>query len=135
MTETPTVLLVDDDDAVRLLVRRILDRGGFELLEAANGFEALRLAEAHPGGVDLLLSDVAMPGMGGTELAQRLRERQPSVGVLFMSGYFDQETVRTPIEEGREWFIEKPFTPDELASRVAAVLATRGDGAGGRAVG
>ncbi|HUH11825.1 MAG TPA: response regulator [Longimicrobiales bacterium] len=124
--EKPTILLVEDDDAVRLLVRRILGRGDFELLEAENGFEALRRAEEHGREVDLLLSDVAMPGMSGAELAQRLRQQHPSLAVLFMSGYFDQETVRTPIREGREWFIEKPFTPDELADRVAAVLAARG---------
>ena len=129
--DTATVLLVEDDDAVRLLVRRILGREGIDLLEAENGFDALRIVEERQGGVDLLLSDVAMPGMSGAELAQRLRERHPSLAVLFMSGYFDQETVRTPIEEGHEWFIEKPFTPDELASRVAAVLAARARSAGG----
>lgn len=121
-----TVLLVEDDDAVRLLVRRILRKESLELLEAENGFEALKVAEMHAEGIDLLLSDVAMPGMSGAELAQRLRERYPDLAVLFMSGYFDQETVRAPIAERHEPFIEKPFTPDELARRVSEILDGHG---------
>lgn len=118
----PTLLLVEDDDAIRLLVRRILGRRGFAVLEAENGFEALKVAEEADRPLDLLISDMAMPGMSGSELADALRSRFPGLKVLFMSGYFDEASVLSPVEERRARFIEKPFTPAELTAAVDNVL-------------
>lgn len=119
----PTILLVEDDDAVRLLARRILSRQGYTLLEAGNGFEALKIAERHDGDIDLLLSDVVMPGMSGAELAARLRSQRPALRVLYVSGYLADAPIREGVltDDDTE-YLEKPFTPTTLLERVRAAL-------------
>jgi PAS domain S-box-containing protein len=121
-----TILLVEDEDQVRNLVRDSLRREGYKVLDAPSAAEARRIAGAHKGPIHLLLADVVMPKEGGRELAASLVSRRPAMKVLFMSGYTDQA-----IESG---FIQKPFTPAALSSKVREILETNGEtsqGAGG----
>ena len=118
-----TVLVVEDEASVRALVVEVLDECGYAVLEAGTPEEALRRARAHPGPIDLLLTDVVMPGMNGRELACQLGAERPGVPVLYMSGYSDRAIVeRGVLDDGVE-FLPKPFTPATVAARVQQVLA------------
>ena len=117
-----TVLLVEDEHAVRALARRVLESCGYTVLEAADGREALRVAEGHGGSLDLLLSDVVIPHLGGRQLAERLTSLQPGLKVLFLSGYTDDVAIRHGVVRAEFAFLQKPFTPAELAQTVRAVL-------------
>ncbi|HET7321238.1 MAG TPA: PAS domain S-box protein, partial [Longimicrobiaceae bacterium] len=113
-----TVLLVEDDHAVRTLTRQILRRYGYSILEAGSGAEALGVAHAHLGPIHLLVTDVVMPGMNGRVLAERLVASRPDTRVLFMSGYTDDAfDERRPLGDGID-FLQKPFSPRVLAERV-----------------
>ncbi len=118
-----TVLVAEDEDAVRSLVRLALKRAGYTVLTAADGEEAMQVAKMHEGVIDLLLTDVVMPRMGGTELASRLRERQPDLPVIFMSGYAGDALTRDGSLPTGSAFIQKPFPPSVLATTVREVLA------------
>jgi PAS domain S-box-containing protein len=111
-----TLLLVEDDPQVRAIAARVLSARGYRVLQAADGLEALRAAEAHPGAISLLVTDVVMPGLGGRGLADTLRERRPELPVLFLSGY-----PEGGLETGAS-FLQKPFTPDQLAAAVRQLL-------------
>jgi nitrogen-specific signal transduction histidine kinase/CheY-like chemotaxis protein len=117
-----TILLVEDEAALRELVRETLQEMGYTVLEAGNGREALDLADQHPASIDLLLADVVMPQMGGGELFQALIARRPNVKVLFMSGYMDNDVVRHGVLTAEMDFLSKPFTRSTLASKVREVL-------------
>jgi PAS domain S-box-containing protein len=117
-----TVLLVEDDRSVRALARQVLRRRGYRVVEAENGRHALEVATAHPGPVDLLLSDVVMPELGGPQLAERLCAARPGLRVLFTSGYTDDAIGHSGALRRGVPLLEKPFTPAELASRVREVL-------------
>lgn len=117
-----TILVAEDEEGVRNLAREVLEKYGYTVLEASNGEEALALAERHEGPLDLLLSDVVMPRMGGPELAQALVERRPNVKVLYMSGYTEHPMVRRGVVESGVAFLQKPFTPTVLVSRIREVL-------------
>ena len=119
---TETILLVEDEDGVRAMVRHVLGSCGYSMLEARNGEEALRVAQLHQGPIDLLLTDVVMPEMGGQSLSERMAELRPRTGVLFMSGYTDDAVVRHGVIEAKTNFLQKPFTPVALARRVRDVL-------------
>jgi len=119
--ESATVLIVEDDPLVRTMARRSLAEAGFDVLEAANGREALALIEEH-GSVEAVLTDLAMPELGGQELAQRLSELHPGLPVIFMSGYTDDDLTRRGLLEAGIPYLEKPFSPDALARMVRAVL-------------
>jgi CheY-like chemotaxis protein len=119
---TETILVAEDEDGVRSLTREVLEKYGYTVLEAANGEEALKVAERHPGPLHLLLSDVVMPRMGGPELAQALVARRPDVKVLYMSGYTDHPMVRRGVVNAGVAFLQKPFTPTVLVSRIREVL-------------
>ena len=111
-----TVLLVDDDEAVRRLSARILQRAGYHVLSALSGPAALELARTHGGDIDLLLSDMVMPGMSGNELAAAMSHVRPALRVLFMSGYDRGATAP------HQRLLAKPFTRDGLLDAVAAML-------------
>jgi two-component system cell cycle sensor histidine kinase/response regulator CckA len=116
-----TVLLVEDESAVRALAREVLRRHGYVVLEARHGVDALRLAERHPDDIHLMITDVVMPHMGGRELAERLIAVRPNMKVLFMSGYTDQAVMDRHITPGSA-FLQKPFTPQAFARKVRTVL-------------
>ncbi|MFW6206238.1 MAG: PAS domain S-box protein, partial [Gemmatimonadota bacterium] len=117
-----TILLVEDEDSVRTLMRRVLERNGYHILEASDPEIAIRLARDHTGPLDLLFTDVVMPGMSGGELAQRLRAERSGLATLFTSGYTEDEVVRRGVSAGDAWFLEKPFTPTELLRVVQEIL-------------
>jgi CheY-like chemotaxis protein len=118
-----TILLVEDEKQVRAAVRTILTRAGYEIFEASNGEEALRLVERlREGPIDLLLTDVVMPGVGGRELAERVTALLPTVKVLFMSGYTDEAIVHHGVLEPGLSFYQKPVIPQALLRKVREVL-------------
>ena len=120
-----TVLLVEDDDAVRRIAGTVLERLGYRVIAAGDGAEALRMVELLASDdvtPDLLVTDVTMPAMNGPQLAAELRRRAPGIGVLYMSGMGEPAASGTPAAGGREDFLQKPFTLDELAARVAGLL-------------
>ena len=119
---TEVVLVAEDEDAVRNVARQTLTRRGYTVLEAAGGQAALHAAAGHGGRIDLLLTDVVMPGMNGKQLADALTALRPGTRVLFMSGYTDDAIVRQGMLEPGIAFLQKPFTPDRLAQRVREVL-------------
>src|SRR5438128_18087 len=116
-----TVLLVEDEDAVRVLAREVLRRNGYVVLEARHGIDALRIAERHPDDIHLMITDLVMPHMGGGELAKRLSAARPGMKVLFMSGYTDHEVMHRDLTPGAA-FVQKPFTPEVFARKVRHVL-------------
>jgi len=117
-----TILLVEDDSGVRNLVRHELAKTGYQVIEAKNGVEACLTATQQNYHVDLLLTDVVMPGMNGRELAQHLSVIKPNLRVLFMSGYLDDISVNSGMDPHRTTFLQKPFTPDLLLRTVRALL-------------
>jgi two-component system, cell cycle sensor histidine kinase and response regulator CckA len=117
-----TILLVEDEDAVRSLASRVLQRAGYAVLTAASGEEALDVATAYVGEIDLLLTDVVMPGMSGRELAQQLGPLRPSMRLLYTSGYTEDATIRHGVSGLATAFLEKPFAPDTLTRKVREVL-------------
>lgn len=119
-----TVLLVEDEDAVRRLVRDVLEVGGYKVYEAPGGEQALELLESHirDNPVHLLLTDVVMGGMSGRELAERLKAARPHTKVLFMSGYTEDAIIRHGIYTAQAAFIGKPFSPAAIAAKVREVL-------------
>ncbi len=119
---TETVLLVEDEDGVRGLAVLVLQTYGYKVLAAGAGKEALRLVEKRSGGIDLLVTDVVMPGMGGPELADILRPRFPQMKVLFSSGYTDDAVVRHGLLQEKVAFLQKPYTPVALVKKVRQVL-------------
>jgi two-component system, cell cycle sensor histidine kinase and response regulator CckA len=119
---TETVLVVEDEGAIRALMRHILAGYGYSVLEAARGDEAVRVVESHAGPIHLLISDVVMPGIDGRVVAERVAARHPAVRVLFISGYMDDAVVRHGILQEEVNFLQKPFSPVALAHKVREVL-------------
>jgi signal transduction histidine kinase len=122
---TETILLAEDEPSVRTLVRDELRKLGYKVVEAKNGVEACLLATQQAESFQLLLTDVVMPGMGGRELAQHLSVINPELRTLFMSGYMDDVGIMAGQEEGTTSFLQKPFTPEVLASSVRNLLDAR----------
>ena len=117
-----TILLVDDNEMVRSLVTMALESYGYSVLVASGGTQALAIAKDHADVIDLVLTDVVMPGLNGRELADRLLADQPNLKVLFTSGYPADTIIRHGIEEARTAFLEKPYLPGELARKIRQVI-------------
>jgi CheY-like chemotaxis protein len=117
-----TVLWVEDEDALRNLGSVVLETYGYTVLTAANGQEALRLVERRTEKLDLLLTDVVMPGISGCELASALRNLQPDLKVLFLSGYTEDTILHRGIPKDGTAFLNKPFSPASLTTKVRQVL-------------
>jgi signal transduction histidine kinase len=119
---TETLLLAEDDEALRALGARVLTALGYNVLVARTGADALRIVAEHKGPIDLVATDVVMPEMNGSELVIKVLEARPGIRVLFMSGYTDDEVMRRGVIDGQTAFLQKPFTPDLLAYKVREVL-------------
>jgi two-component system, cell cycle sensor histidine kinase and response regulator CckA len=117
-----TILLVDDDEAVRRFTRRILMQQGFNLIEASDGVEALEVASAFAQPIELLLTDVIMPKVNGLVLVQRLLQERPGIRVLYMSGYVEKSILLAKHPESI--LLQKPFTPETLIAAVRQVFAS-----------
>ncbi len=117
-----TVLLVEDESVVRKVVTSLLEPQGFQVLAEATAEEALVRLEEDFRGIDLLLTDIVLPGQSGFELAEVVRERHPEIGILFMSGYTGTAVSDERILQAGEHFLQKPFTPDELIAKLEALL-------------
>jgi CheY-like chemotaxis protein len=117
-----TILLVEDEAAVRSLVKRILSQKGYRVLEASDGAIALRLAAGHVGEIDLVLTDVAMPNLGGRGMVEELLELSPGMRILFMSGIPKEDVFPEKGVASRTPYLQKPFTTETILSEVRAAL-------------
>lgn len=118
-----TVLLVADEDTIRMLAFHALQAAGYTVLDAENGDQALRVVQSFGVPIRLLVTDVVMPGLGGRELAARLQVAQPWIEVLYMSGYTDDEVLRHGVESDQVHFLQKPFPLAALTQRVRELLS------------
>jgi two-component system, cell cycle sensor histidine kinase and response regulator CckA len=121
-----TILLVEDEEIVRKMVREILEEKGYRVLAAAGGDEALKIWQRHNLEIDLMLTDLVMPGMSGRVLGELMSQSRSDLLVLYMSGYTDDAIVRHGLLSDAVEFIQKPFTPTALAVKVRSVLDARG---------
>jgi two-component system cell cycle sensor histidine kinase/response regulator CckA len=119
-----TILVVEDDEMVRRLVRQTLEQEGYRLMDAPEPVEARRIADAFKGPIQLLITDVVMPNSSGRELAAQIIDRRPETKVLYMSGYADLAMLNRGLEQGNIAFLQKPFTPATLTQQVREVLAS-----------
>ncbi len=117
-----TILLVEDEDSVRQIVRTILEENGYTVLECGNGAEALGIFAQNPEGVDVLMTDMVLPGMGGMEIADAISRKRPGIGIIVMSGYADLEVGMFGGLSAPGMFIQKPFRPETLLRNVRMVL-------------
>jgi two-component system, cell cycle sensor histidine kinase and response regulator CckA len=118
-----TVLLVEDSGVVRDVVAKMLENGGLTVLQAPGGEEALALARRGDAPIDLLLTDIVMPGMSGVELADRLARERPGVRILFMTGYAEEIVVNEGILGKHRECIGKPFTQEQITTKVRKILS------------
>jgi DNA-binding NtrC family response regulator len=121
-----TILLVEDEEMVRNLVRETLEHEGYQVLDAPGPLEAQRIADRYRGTIQLLITDVVMPKVSGRELAEGLLKRRPHLKVLYMSGYTDSAIVNSGILQKEVAFLQKPFTPAALSEKVREVLESDG---------
>jgi CheY-like chemotaxis protein len=119
-----TILVVEDNNLLRPIIAEMLEPYGYTVLTAADGVEALAVAEQHPGTVDLLLTDVVMPRLNGRELAERLLEKNPNTKVLFSSGYPADTVIQSGIAEASVAFIQKPYIAGDLLAKIRSVMRT-----------
>ena len=122
---TETVLLVEDEEPVRETSARLLRRAGYTVIEASNGVAALTAFEQEQERVDVIVTDMVMPEMGGREFARKVRAIDPELPIVFVSGYTDDDELRKSGLDDRSFFIEKPFTPEQLLARLREAVATR----------
>ena len=123
---TETVLLVEDEPGVRALAKRVLTQRGYRVLEAADGAIALRIAAGHVGEIDLVLTDVEMPNLGGRGMMEELKELSPDLRVLFMSGFPKEEVFPDSARAKRTPYLQKPFTAETLCNEVRGALGYAG---------
>ena len=117
-----TILIAEDSDGVLALAERILRDEGYTILSARDGVEALEVAHAHDGGIDLLLTDVSMPRMSGGELARAFAAERPDAAIAIMSGYMDEEALRRTLDNPDTPILQKPFSAATLIERVRKIL-------------
>ena len=122
LTGSETILLVEDETSVRDLTRKFLETQGYSVLEARNSEEAIQIHSEYSGSIDLLLTDVVMPGMGGCELASRLQSVRPEIKVLYVSGYTNGSFMELGISPNSDAFLQKPFNLADLARRIRKIL-------------
>jgi CheY-like chemotaxis protein len=120
-----TVLVVEDQDAVRQLASTVLERYGYRVLQVSNGAEAIALAKQYPKAIDLLLTDVVLPLMPGRVLADRLTAERPDIKVLYISGHTEETVGHHGVPERGSSYLPKPFSPEALAAKVREALANR----------
>lgn len=121
---TETILVVEDETAVRSVVSRILRRWGYQVLEAASGAEALEICEEYDEKIHLLLTDVIMPGMSGREVAERVGELRPQIQVIYMSGYTAEVIDIRVVQRDGGAFLQKPFSSEVLLTKIREALRT-----------
>jgi len=117
-----TILLVEDEELLRRLAGRGLARHGYTVLEAGSAEEALTVLDAHVDDVSLIVTDLTLPGMSGSELADRARRRRADIKVLYTSGFIADSAVHDGVEQATLAFLQKPYTPSALAQKVRLVL-------------
>ena len=117
-----TILLVEDEEGVRGLVRTLLEELGYTVHEASNGADAVELYNKLHGKVDLVISDLIMPKLGGLDLSAQLKAKRPDLRIIFMSGYADQAIDNPQLQSGNQIFLSKPFRAETLARAVREVL-------------
>lgn len=120
----PTILVVDDEEPLRLLMSKVLQRHGYEVLTATDGEQALQICAERNGAIHLLVTDLTMPQMGGEELIGRVATRWPAMPTLVVSGYANHHYFRD--RKKRSAYLSKPFTSEELAAKVAGILSPEG---------
>jgi len=117
-----TILLVEDDEAVRLLAKNVLEEHGYLIFCASNGTDALKFADQFSGKIDLILTDVVMPEINGREMVEKITQSQPEAKIIYMSGYTDDAVLKHGVKYGETNFIHKPFNPRDLLKKVKEVL-------------
>ncbi len=115
-------MIVEDDEGLRKFAQNALEQHGYKVLDAENGEDALRVSKAHEGPIDLMITDVVMPKMGGREAADRLQPLYPQMKVIYMSGYTNNAIVEHGVLAPGLNFLQKPFSPEGLARKVREVL-------------
>ena len=123
-----TVLLVEDEESVRQLVRETLEAKGYKVIEAEDGGSAMSISAAHPGVIDVLITDLVMPGMNGRELAKLMEASRPGIRVLYLSGYTEDAILHQGVLQGGSAFLQKPFTLQALSRKLREVLSESKEG-------
>jgi DNA-binding NtrC family response regulator len=126
-----TILLVEDDEQVRTFIRSLLTSNGYEVLEARTGAEGLKLAASHGSEIGLLISDMLLPEVSGYDLAEQLRKQYPNLKMLLMTGYVEGDIVQRSVGELGAEFLDKPFQPTALLSKVREALGGESKGQSG----
>ena len=119
---TETILVVEDDEAVRGLIRKVLQRAGYTVLDTGHPEEGIKICQEYPGDIHVLLTDVIMPKMGGRELADKIQTLHPSINIVYMSGYTDNAIVHHGVLESGTAFIEKPISPEDLLTKIRSFI-------------
>jgi two-component system, cell cycle sensor histidine kinase and response regulator CckA len=120
-----TILLVEDEASVRSVTREVLEAEGYRVVEAEDAIDGIRVCEQFRGKIDLVLTDVVMPGMNGREMARKLTERHAGLKIMFMSGYTDNPVLREAFSDYHTVYLQKPFTVQTLCGKVKDMLAGR----------
>jgi two-component system, cell cycle sensor histidine kinase and response regulator CckA len=127
-----TILVVEDEDLVRKMVKTVLQTQGYTVLEATGAREATFMRETHPGAIDLLLTDIVLSGRSGREIAKEFLEHLPGIRIIYMSGYTGDFAFQAELEKANSVFMDKPFSSDRLLKNVRQILAGVAAGADSR---